>query len=43
VDAQAVLMAESREQQRLIGSPNQVEAVRAALDKRPPAFRSARE
>ena len=39
VDAPAVLMAESVEQQRLIGSPNQAEAVRAALDKRAPVFR----
>lgn len=32
------LMAESVEQQALIGTPNQVEAVRAGLDKRPPRF-----
>jgi enoyl-CoA hydratase/carnithine racemase len=38
-DAAAVLMAESVEQQRLIGSPNQVEAVRANLEKRAPLFR----
>lgn len=39
VDARSVLLAESYEQQRLIGSPNQVEAVRAGLDKRAPVFR----
>lgn len=39
VDAGAVLMAESHEQARLIGSPNQVEAVRAALEQRAPQFR----
>lgn len=39
VDAKAVLLAESHEQQRLIGSPNQVEAVRAGLEQRPPVFR----
>lgn len=39
VDARSVLLAESHEQQRLIGSPNQVEAVRAGLDKRAPLFR----
>lgn len=39
VDARAVLLAESHEQQRLIGSPNQVEAVRAGLERRAPVFR----
>lgn len=39
VDARAVLMAESFEQQRLIGSPNQAEAVRAALERRAPVYR----
>ena len=39
VDAGAVLLAESHEQARLIGSPNQVEAVRASLEKRAPQFR----
>jgi enoyl-CoA hydratase/carnithine racemase len=39
VRADAVLLAESREQQALIGSPNQVEAVRAALEGRPAEFR----
>ena len=38
VDAAPVLMAESHEQQRLIGSPNQREAARAGLDKREPKF-----
>ena len=33
-----ILMAESVEQERLIGSPNQVEAVRANLEKRQPRF-----
>lgn len=37
-DAAALLLAESQEQQRLIGSPNQREAVAAALAKRPPQF-----
>jgi enoyl-CoA hydratase/carnithine racemase len=32
------LLAESVEQQRLIGSANQVEAVRAAIEQRPPRF-----
>ncbi len=39
VAAAAVLQAESHEQQRLIGSPNQAEAVRAAMEKRAPVFR----
>jgi len=39
IDAAAVLRAESYEQQRLIGSRNQVEAVRAALEQRAPVFR----
>ncbi len=38
VAANAVLLAESLEQQHLIGSPNQVEAVRAGLEKRAPRF-----
>lgn len=38
-DAAALLAAESREQQALIGSPNQMEAVMANLQKRAPAFR----
>jgi enoyl-CoA hydratase/carnithine racemase len=35
------LVAESVEQQRLIGSANQIESVRAAMEKRPPRFVSA--
>jgi len=38
VNAAAVLMAESHEQQRLIGSPNQREAALAGLEKREPKF-----
>jgi len=38
VDAAAVLMAESHEQQRLIGSPNQREAALAGLERRDPKF-----
>jgi enoyl-CoA hydratase/carnithine racemase len=37
-DAAALLASESREQERLIGSPNQIEAVRAEMEQRPPAF-----
>lgn len=37
-DASAVLTAEAREQQALIGSPNQVEAVMAGMAKRAPDF-----
>jgi hypothetical protein len=32
-------MAESRAQKALLGSPNQIEAVRANLERRPPVFR----
>ena len=39
VDAARVLVAEAFEQQRLVGSPNQREAVQAALEKRAPVFR----
>ena len=39
VPAAQVLMAESVEQQALIGSPNQVEAARAGIEKRAPVFR----
>lgn len=39
-DAASCLLAESREQARLIGSPNQSEAVAANLGKRPPRFRA---
>lgn len=38
-DTAALLMAESVEQTKLIGSPNQVEAVKANLEKRAPVFR----
>ena len=41
VDAATGLMAESVEQQKLIGSPNQTEAVRANLEKRAPKFAEA--
>jgi enoyl-CoA hydratase/carnithine racemase len=37
-DQQAILLAETTEQVKLIGSPNQVEAVRANLDKRAARF-----
>lgn len=37
-DAPAILMAESREQAALIGSPNQIEAVSAGLARRSPTF-----
>lgn len=37
-DAASLLMAESVEQQRLVGSPNQRETVRAVLEKRPGRF-----
>jgi enoyl-CoA hydratase/carnithine racemase len=37
-DAAAILASESREQERLMGSPNQVEAVRAEMEQRPAAF-----
>jgi enoyl-CoA hydratase/carnithine racemase len=38
VDPGPALLAESVEQQRLIGSPNQLEAVRANIEKRAPKF-----
>jgi enoyl-CoA hydratase/carnithine racemase len=38
VDPAAALLAESVEQQKLIGGPNQLEAVRANIDKRAPRF-----
>ena len=38
VDPGPALLAESVEQTRLIGSPNQLEAVRANIDKRAPRF-----
>lgn len=37
-DPASILMAESLEQERLIGSPNQLEAVRANLEKRTPGY-----
>ncbi len=37
-DAARILLEESREQDRIIGSPNQVEAVYANLEKRAPTF-----
>jgi enoyl-CoA hydratase/carnithine racemase len=37
-DQRAILLAETREQVELIGSPNQVEAVMANMQKRAPAF-----
>lgn len=40
-DAAALLLAESVEQQALIGSPNQREAVNAEMARRSPVFRSA--
>ena len=38
VDAGPALLAESVEQQKLLGSPNQTEAVRANMEKRPSRF-----
>ena len=38
LDAEAGLLEESREQEQLIGSPNQVEAVMAEMEKRPANF-----
>jgi enoyl-CoA hydratase/carnithine racemase len=38
VDPAPALLAESVEQQKLLGSPNQTEAVRANIDKRAPRF-----
>ena len=38
-DAATLLRAESVEQKRLIGSPNQMEAVMANVEKRAPVFR----
>lgn len=40
-DARTGLMAESKEQVRLIGSANQIEAVRAEMEKRKPNFKDA--
>jgi enoyl-CoA hydratase/carnithine racemase len=41
VDPGPALLAESVEQQKLLGSPNQTEAVRANMEKRPPRFADA--
>ncbi|MHC2436730.1 crotonase/enoyl-CoA hydratase family protein [Bradyrhizobium sp. USDA 4451] len=41
VDPAAALLAESVEQQKLLGSPNQTESVRANLEKRAPKFADA--
>jgi enoyl-CoA hydratase/carnithine racemase len=38
VDPGPALLAESIEQQKLLGSPNQTEAVRANMEKRAPRF-----
>ena len=38
-DAAAILMAESVEQDALIGSPDQVEAIAAEMEKRAPRFK----
>ncbi len=38
LDAPAILIAESREQAGLIGAPNQVEAIRAGVERRRPRF-----
>jgi enoyl-CoA hydratase/carnithine racemase len=43
IDSAACLLAESREQARLIGSKNQIEAVMANIEKRLPHFRDAAE
>jgi enoyl-CoA hydratase/carnithine racemase len=40
-DAAAILLAESKEQAALIGSPNQIEAVRAGVEGRPARFADA--
>jgi enoyl-CoA hydratase/carnithine racemase len=40
-DAAAILLAESKEQAALIGSPNQIEAVRAGMEGRPGRFADA--
>ncbi len=38
LDTAAILLAESREQAKIIGGPNQVEAIRAGVERRPPKF-----
>jgi enoyl-CoA hydratase/carnithine racemase len=42
-DAGELLVSESREQERLMGSPNQIEAVRAEMEQRPAAFEDLRQ
>lgn len=42
LDAAAILIAESEEQAALIGSPNQIEAVRSGMEKRPGRFSDPR-
>ena len=37
-DTAAILLAESKEQAGLIGAPNQIEAIRSSVEKRPPRF-----
>ena len=41
-DQHAILLEESREQTALMGTPNQVEAVRSSLEKRTPNFTDAK-
>jgi enoyl-CoA hydratase/carnithine racemase len=38
LDAPAILLAESHEQAKLLGAPNQVEAIRAGVERRAPRF-----
>ena len=38
LDTAAILIAKSREQAKIIGAPNQIEAIRAGVEKRPPRF-----
>ena len=38
LDTAAILLAESREQAKIIGAPNQVEAIRAGIERRAPKF-----
>jgi hypothetical protein len=40
-DQHAILLEESREQTALMGTPNQVEAVRSSLEKRAASFSEA--
>ena len=41
LDTAAILLAESREQASVIGRPNQVEAIRAGIERREPRFKDA--